>query len=80
MRKEIKTIRNTKLSTLSLHSIMIRRERYSSLGLVLGRHKWVSIEAPTLTEFRETRVSKTKVKVAIGTENDSERSAMLNHS
>src|SRR6187397_1022225 len=59
---------------------MIRRERYSSLGLVLRRHKWVSTEALTLTEFGETQVSKTKVKVAIGTENDSERSATLNHS
>ena len=59
---------------------MIRRERYSSLGLVLGRHKWVSTEAPTLTEFGETQVSKTKVKVAIETENDSERSAIPNHS
>ena len=58
---------------------MIQRERYSSPGLVLGRHKWVSIEAPTLTEFGKTNVSKTKVKVAIGTENDSERSAILNH-
>ena len=59
---------------------MIRRERYSSPGLVLGRHKWVSTEALTLTEFGETQVSKTKVKVSIGTEKDSERSAILNHS
>ena len=79
-RKEIKTIRNTRLFTLSLHSITIRRERNSSLGFVLGRHKWVSTEAPTLTEFGETQVSKTKVKESIGTENDSERSAILNHS
>ena len=40
----------------------------------------MSTEAPTLTEFGETQVSKTKVKVSIGTENDSERSAILNHS
>ena len=40
----------------------------------------MSIEAPTLTEFGETQVSRTKVKVAIVTENDSERSAILNHS
>ena len=40
----------------------------------------MSTEAPTLTEFGETHVSKTKVKVSIGTENDSERSAILNHS
>ena len=39
----------------------------------------MSTEAPTLTEFGETQVSKTKVKVSIGTENDSERSAILNH-
>ena len=39
----------------------------------------MSTEAPTLTKFGETQVSKTKVKVAIGTENDSERSAILNH-
>ena len=74
--KRNKTIRITKLSTLSLHSIMIRRERYSSPGLVLGRHIWVSTESPTLIEFGETQVSKTKVKVTIGTENDSERSAI----
>ena len=40
----------------------------------------MSTEAPTLTEFGETRVSKTKVTVAIATENGSERSAILNHS
>ena len=40
----------------------------------------MSTEAPTLTEFGETQVSKTKVKVTIGTENDSERSAILNQS
>src|SRR6185312_804494 len=77
---EIKLSATLDLSTLSFHSIMIRRERYSSPGLVLGRHKWVSTEAPTLTEFGETQVSKTKVKVSIGTKNDLERSAILNHS
>ena len=40
----------------------------------------MSIEAPTLTEFGETQVSKTKVKVLIGTANDPERSAIVNHS
>ena len=40
----------------------------------------MSTEDPTLTEFGESRVSKTKVKVSIGTENDSERFAILNHS
>ena len=40
----------------------------------------MSTEAPTLTEFGETQVLKTKVKVSIGTENDSERSAILNQS
>ena len=40
----------------------------------------MSTEAPTLTEFGVTHVSKTKVNVAIGMENDSERSATLNHS
>src|SRR6187397_3606626 len=78
--KEIKLSATLDLSTLSFHSIMIRRERHSSLGLAFGRHIWVSTEAPTLTEFGETQVSKTKVKVSIGTENDSERSAILNQS
>src|SRR6187397_353650 len=78
--KEIKLSATLDLSTLSFHSIMIRRERHSSMGLVLGRHIWVSTEAPTLTEFGETRGLKTKVKVAIGTENNSERYAILNHS
>ena len=40
----------------------------------------MSTEAPNLTEFGETQVSKTKVKVSIGTENDSECSAILNQS
>ena len=40
----------------------------------------MSTEDLTLIDFGETHVSKTTVKVAIGTENDSERSAIPNHS
>ena len=46
--------------------------------MILGRHKWESTKASTLTEFGETQVSKTKVKVSIGMENDSECSVVGN--